>query len=180
MTKNVQKAVEYLTKAAEAGNGQSMYQLYLIHSGKDNQDAKLKNPVVAYTHLMNAICLGVTYFDEIRAFFLENYDVLAPVFVKEKSIDMEINDTTKQDIVNIHNAIIDELKVNFSAALGKDRIYHRPCGFCNDQQIWLVGVLVTYFYRQVIRFDHKDFMRAMNIDLGPVLGDLGLWVLKCM
>ena len=81
---------------------------------------------------MNAICLGVTYFDEIRSFFKDNYDVLAPIFVKEKNLALEINDTTKQDIVNIHNANIDELKVNFSAALGKDRIYHRPCGFCND------------------------------------------------
>lgn len=30
-----------------------------------------------------------------------------------------------------------------------------------------------------MRFDHKDFLKALRMDLGPVLGDLGLWVLKC-
>ena len=179
MTKNVEKAIKYLTTAANAGNGQSMYQLYMIHSGKENQDPKKKDAIVAYNHLLNGLFSGVTFFDEVRACFKDNYDVLAPVYVKEKGLGMEINDTTKQDIVNIHNAFIDELKVNFSAALGKDRMYSRPCGFCNDQQIWLVGVLVNYFHEKVIRFNHKDFLRAMNIDLGPVLGDMGMWVLKC-
>jgi len=35
LTKDVKKAVEYLSKAADAGNGQSMYQLFMIHSGKE-------------------------------------------------------------------------------------------------------------------------------------------------
>jgi TPR repeat protein len=34
VTKNVKKAIEYLKKAADAGNGQSMYQLFMIYSGK--------------------------------------------------------------------------------------------------------------------------------------------------
>jgi hypothetical protein len=29
-----------------------------------------------------------------------------------------------------------------------------------------------------MRFDHKDFMRAMRTDLGPILGDTGVWALK--
>jgi TPR repeat protein len=62
--KNVQKAVEYLAKAAEAGNGQSMYQLFIIHSGKTGQDPAFKNPEKAYGYLMQAIFNGVTYFDE--------------------------------------------------------------------------------------------------------------------
>jgi TPR repeat protein len=33
--KNVTKAVEYLTRSADAGNGQSWFQLYLIHCGKE-------------------------------------------------------------------------------------------------------------------------------------------------
>lgn len=32
----------------------------------------------------------------------------------------------------------------------------------------------------VLRYNHTDFIKAIKIDLGPVLGDLGLWVLKCM
>jgi len=29
-----------------------------------------------------------------------------------------------------------------------------------------------------MRFDHKDFIRALRIDCGPLLGDTGLWALK--
>ena len=29
-----------------------------------------------------------------------------------------------------------------------------------------------------MRFDHKDFVRAIKTDLGPILGDTGLWALK--
>lgn len=32
---NMDKAVENLKVSAECGNGQSMYQLYMIHSGKE-------------------------------------------------------------------------------------------------------------------------------------------------
>ena len=28
-----------------------------------------------------------------------------------------------------------------------------------------------------MRFNHKDFMRALRVDLGPILGDTGLWAL---
>ena len=39
VAKNTQKAIEFLTTAAEGGNGQSWYQLFLIHCGKEGQDA---------------------------------------------------------------------------------------------------------------------------------------------
>ena len=42
----------------------------------------------------------------------------------------------------------------------------------------MIGVLVKYFVKQVLRFDHRDFQRAVNIDLGPILGDTGLWAIK--
>lgn len=32
----------------------------------------------------------------------------------------------------MHDAHIGELKSDFSGALGKDRLYHRPFGFIND------------------------------------------------
>ena len=44
----------------------------------------------------------------------------------------------------------------------------------------MVGVNVEYLVKNVIRFDHSDFMKALKEDLGPVLGDLGLWSLKCL
>jgi len=180
VSKNLDKAVDYLTKAAAAGNGQSYYQLYIIHSGKEGQDSSRKNAEVAYNNLMDGIIRGVTYFDEAITFFKENYDVLAPLYVKNKGLKMEINADTKQDINNMHEAHIGELKVAFSAALGKDRLYHKPTGFLNDQQIWMVGVQLNYMVESVLRFDHADFMKAMKQDLGPILGDLGLWCVKTM
>lgn len=178
--KNIPKAIEFLTRSANAGNGQSYYQLYLIHSGKDEQDLTYKNVEQAYGYLLNAIIRGVTYFDEMVAFFKLNYAELAPVYIKQKNLQMEVNAENEKNILNMHEAWIGELKVGFSTALGKDRLYHRPCGFLNDQQIWMVGVQLEYFINQVLRFDHKDFLKAVRMDLGPVLGDLGLWSLKCL
>jgi hypothetical protein len=78
----------------------------------------------------------------------------------------------------MHNAQIGDLKANFASAFSKDQIYKRPCGFLNEQQFWMLGVQLEYFIHKVLRFDHKDFMRAMKFDLGPVLGELGQWCLK--
>ena len=63
-------------------------------------------------------------------------------------------------------------------ALGKDRMYKRPCGAVTDQQIWMLGVLTKYFVNKVIRMDCSDFVRAMKVDMGPMLGNTGLWALK--
>lgn len=67
--------------------------------------------------------------------------------------------------------------MSFSSALGKDRLYQRPVGFMQDQQIWMIGVLVRYFVKKVLNFDHADFMKAMKEDVQPILGELGLWAL---
>jgi len=83
--------------------------------------------------LLDGIKRGVTYFDEAIIFFKQNYDELAPVYVKAKNLGLEVNEDTKKDILNMHEAMIGELKVGFSSALSKDRLYHRPCGFINDQ-----------------------------------------------
>jgi hypothetical protein len=43
----------------------------------------------------------------------------------------------------------------------------------------MVGVQLRYMIDKVLRFNHSDFLKAMRIDLGPILGDLGAWVAKC-
>ena len=178
VVKNIEKAIEHLTKSSAAGNGQSYYQLFLIHSGRKDQDQKYKDPVKAYQNLVKALQMGVTFFEDAITYFKEHYDVLAPVYVKTKSLPVEVKEDTKKDIINMHDAFISELKVGFSGALGKDRLYHRPCGFLNDQQIWMLGVQIQYMVDSVLRFNNKDFLKAMKVDLGPVLGDVGLWALK--
>jgi hypothetical protein len=41
----------------------------------------------------------------------------------------------------------------------------------------MVGVLKKYFLDSVLRFSHADFLKAMKLDLGPLLGDVGIWVM---
>ena len=80
---------------------------------------------------MNAITNGVTYFDEIKAYFKLHIDLLKNEFATNNphlTLDMSNTD----DINARHVAHCDEMKVNFGAALGKDRMYHRECGFLND------------------------------------------------
>lgn len=89
---------------------------------------------------MKAMIYGVTYWDELVSFFKANYKALAPVFVKSKNLPVEIKNETEKDVISMHEAFINEMKKGFSSALSKDRLYHRPCGFINDQQIWMVGV----------------------------------------
>lgn len=93
----------------------------------------MKDEVKAYNYLMQAIVRGVTFFEEIIAYFKIHFKKLAPEFIKQKNLKVEMNADTEKDILNMHEAFIGELKVSFSAALGKDRLYHRPCGFLNDQ-----------------------------------------------
>mmetsp|Transcript_41936 Transcript_41936/g.40254 ORF Transcript_41936/g.40254 Transcript_41936/m.40254 type:complete len:145 (+) Transcript_41936:729-1163(+) len=87
------------------------------------------------------------------------------------------NLTNEQEVVNLHEAYVNEMKNSFANGLSKDRLYFRPAGFIKDSQIWMVGVLRKYFVKQVLRFSHRDFLKSMKEDLGPVLGEIGLWVL---
>ena len=178
VAQNVDKALDFLGRAADGGNAQSLYQLYLIHSGKEGQSEAHKDVIKAYNYLMGAIISGVTHFDEIISYFKTNYAVLSANFIRSKNVPEELQ--KEAEILKMHDAFIGELKVSFSAALSKDRMYHRPCGFINDQQIWMVGVQINYFIHSVLRYNHTDFIKAVKIDLGPVLGDLGLWILKQM
>lgn len=178
VSKNISKAMEYLTEAATAGNCQSMYQLFLIQSGREGQDPKYKNVAEAYKWLIRGTQNGATFFDDANAFFKEHYDALAPAFVDLKKLGLTVEEKNKADIMNMHNATVNEAKNDFSACLGKDRLYHKPCGFLNDQQIWMLGVQIQYLLNSVLRFDHKDFLKAVKVDLGPVLGHTGLWALR--
>lgn len=84
VSQDIAKAVEFLTKAAEMGNCQSMYQLHLIKSGNDGQDDNFRDVEEAYQWLLRGIQSGATFFDEAIKYFKLHYDVLAPVFLKQK------------------------------------------------------------------------------------------------
>ena len=42
----------------------------------------------------------------------------------------------------------------------------------------MLGVLTKYFIKQVLNFSHNDFLTTVRVDLGPILGETGLWALK--
>ena len=87
--KNLDKAIKLLTEAAKMGNGQSHFQLFLLYS----QVEEKKDVVLAYKHLNKAVTRGVTFFDQMNAYFKANYDVLAPVFLEtKKPIGVTIDD----------------------------------------------------------------------------------------
>lgn len=44
---------------------------------------------------MNALINGITYFDEVIQYFKDNFDVLAPHYVKAKKLPVEVKDETK-------------------------------------------------------------------------------------
>ena len=137
-----------------------------------------KNPALAYKHLVKAVSMGVTFFDVLNQFFKDHYDVLGEEFVRNRKPGADFAKEKKEEVINLHEAFVNEMRTNFMAALGRDRMYKRPCGSVTDQQIWMIGVLIKYFLKQVLHFDHKDFMTALRVDLGPLLGDTGIWALK--
>lgn len=135
-----------------------------------------KNTVKAYRYLNKACQLGVTMFEEQDKFFKANFEILQAVFAEIRKPPEDQKD--RKSIENLHDAYLNELKEKFSEKLEKDRMYNRPAGFVTDQQIWMIGVLAKYFVRQVMHFSHEDFMTAFKVDLGPLLGETGLWALK--
>jgi hypothetical protein len=89
-----------------------------------------KDIAKAYRYLNKAMTLGVTNFEQMNAFFRENFDVLAPVFAEIRKPPQDM--TSKQEILNLHDAYLSELQESFMAKLGKDRMYQRAAGFMTD------------------------------------------------
>ena len=58
--KNVEKSIEYLTKASVLGNSHADQTLYIIYSN----DPTFKDVTKAYTHLLDAMENGVTLFTD--------------------------------------------------------------------------------------------------------------------
>ena len=172
VAQDLDKSEKLLLQASKEGNGQSAYQLFIMYSSVPSK----KNTIKAYRFINKAVQLGVTHFEEMDKFFKANFDVLKPEFAKIRTPPESL--TGKQEIENLHDAYLSELKETFSAKLEKDRMYQRQAGFVTDQQIWMIGVLCKYFLRKVMHFSHEDFMTAFKVDLGPLLGDTGLWALK--
>lgn len=141
-------------------------------------DENKKDLKQAYKYLSIACTLGVTFFDQMHKFFCENYEEVFPVYKELKKPPESLNHDDREEMERVHQAQTEELKKDFSDALGTDRMYHKPCGYIEDQQIWMMGVLLKYALKQALHFNHKDFLAALRCDLCPILGNTGLWMLK--
>ena len=77
--------------------------------------------------------MGATFFDQMHEYFKDNYDVLFEHFVKLRKPGCDPSTEKKEEVLNLHEAHINEQKTNFMAVLGRDRMYKRPCGSVTDQ-----------------------------------------------
>ena len=55
VARNLDKAVEFLSKSAEAGHCHSMYQLFLVYSGEEGQNEKMMDVEKAYNFLVKSL-----------------------------------------------------------------------------------------------------------------------------
>ena len=81
VSKNLDKAIEYLMKAEKFGNSQSSYQLFIIYG----QEETHKNATKAYKHLEKAVLGGLSFFDIFNEYFKANFDELLPVFIANRN-----------------------------------------------------------------------------------------------
>ena len=129
VARNISKAELMLQKAAKMGNGQSNFQLFQLYS----QVEEKKDVEKAYVQLIKAVTRGVTFFDQLHAFFVENIAVLGPVFCRIREPPSTIDRNDQGQLTNLHEAMINDLKNGFMSALGRDRMYKRQCGAVTDQ-----------------------------------------------
>ena len=113
VARNIEKAIELLKRSSKVGNGQSSYQLYVIYS----QEEGFKDARKAYYYLEKAIQYGVTMFDEFEKLFKDNFDELAQVFITNKKPSALVDKDNRQEVENMHDAYINEMKSSFSQAL---------------------------------------------------------------
>ena len=76
--------------------------------------------------------MGVTFFDVLNQFFKDHYEVLAEEFVRSRKPGADFAKEKKEEVINLHEAFVNEMRTNFMAALGRDRMYKRPCGSVTD------------------------------------------------
>jgi ATP-dependent RNA circularization protein (DNA/RNA ligase family) len=81
-------------------------------------------------------------------------------------------------VINIHDAYVNEHLNKFSEAMKRDFLYKNATCFMNNGMIWLLKVLKLYFVHSVLRFDFKDFQKAMKEDLPPLFSHVGLWIME--
>ena len=89
--------------------------------------------VKAYKQLTKAVSRGVTFYDQLHEYFKDNLAALGPVFCEIRNPPETVDRNDQIQLENLHEAMINDQKQQFMAALGRDRMYKRPCGAVTDQ-----------------------------------------------
>jgi hypothetical protein len=171
--KDVKTAIKYLETAREKGNCQADYELFDIYAREESYEDYPK----AYNYFLDAIENGFTSFQELQDFFKKNIKELTPAFLKRKHSE-ELKLDSDEEIINLHDAMVNELMNKFTNAMRKDQLYKRATAYMTDGLIWMMKVLKLYFVNTVLHFDHKDFLQAINVDIPPMISEVGIWMLE--
>jgi hypothetical protein len=79
-----------------------------------HEEAPYKDLKKAYYYFEKAILNGVSLFDDFHALFKENFDELSPIFIETKKPSALVDKTNKQEVLNLHEAYVNEMKTSFS------------------------------------------------------------------
>ncbi|CAI2368363.1 unnamed protein product [Moneuplotes crassus] len=171
--KDIKEAIKYLEKASELGNVQADYELFDTYAREEGYEDHPK----AYNYFCDAIENSYTSFQELQDYFKKNIDVLKGEFLKRKhNEDLKID--SDEEILNLHDAYITEHMNKFSNAMRKDQLYKRAPAYMNDGLIWMMKVLKNYMLDTVLRYDHKDFLDAVESDIPPLISEVGVWLFE--
>lgn len=171
--KDMSESIKYLNKGVELGNVQADYELFDIYA---REEGFIDLPR-AYDHLCSAIENGFTSFQELQDFFKKNVSELKDHFLKRKKYE-EIKVDSEEEILNLHDAYVNELMSKFTNAMRKDQLYKRATAYMTDGLIWMMKVLKLYMVDTVLRYNHEDFLIAVRDDIPPLISEVGIWLFE--
>lgn len=171
--KDIKEALRYLEKGKDLGNVQADYELFDIYAREEGYE----NFPKAYNYFCDAIENGYTSFQELQDFFKKNTEVLRDEFLKRKNYE-ELKIDSDEEIMNLHEAYINELMNKFTNAMRKDQLYKRATAYMTDGLIWMMKVQKLYMVDTVLRFNHEDFLTAVRDDIPPLISEVGIWMFE--
>lgn len=113
----------------------------------------------------------------MQDFFKKNVDTLKGEFFKRKHSE-ELKIDSNEEVLNLHDAYVNELMNKFTNAMRNDQLYKRATAYMTDGLIWMMKVLKIYMVEKVLRFDHKDFLTAVRDDIPPLISEVGVWLFE--
>ena len=171
--KDLTESIRYLERAVELGNCQADYELFDIYAREED---KLNLPL-AYDYFCSAVENGFTSFQELIEFFKKNVTELRDHFLKRKHSE-ELKLDSEEEVLNLHNAYVNEMMNKFTNAMRKDQLYKRATAYMTDGLIWMMKVLKIYMVEKVLRFNHEDFLKAVRDDIPPLISEVGIWLFE--